>query len=248
MMRLLGIIAATLVPFALLASEGYKLTEEVTVEGGRVIKQSWIDETRAKVVNQAPTGSTETIVDISADKVVMINHFNKSYQVAKLSDFIKFAEGIANGLKQGGFVNPEKLDPKIVFERKGTEKSGSWNAVRYLVKVDGREFYEIWVSPDLKDNPVNGYRKKFAAYLPESLVKYRDLEDKIKDQAAAEGMIVRMIRIPLNKKMPRTDQTVTAVEKVDMTPEVFAIPSDYTDKTIVDASQPQPQAAPQKKN
>ncbi|HOW52126.1 MAG TPA: hypothetical protein PLV42_08820 [bacterium] len=218
------------------AEDGWKVTEEVSVNGSRVIKHSYFNEQYIKVVNQADTGSNETIIDIANDKITLINHFQKSYQVSKLSDYIKFAEGIANGLKNGGYVNPQKIEPKVVFEKKGPEKVGAWDALHYVVKVDGKEYQEIWVAPALKTSPVLEFRKKYAALLPETLVKYRALDEKIKDQAAAEGMIVRMVKIPINKKLPKIDQTMTEVVKFDITPALLTVPKDYLDKTIVQAA------------
>jgi hypothetical protein len=233
-MRKLAFLTALCATALLMAAEnGWKVTEEVSVNGSRVLKHSYFNENYIKVINQADTGSTETIIDIAADKITIINHFQKSYQVSKLSDYIKFAEGIANGLRNGGYVNPQKLEPKMVFEKKGTEQIGAWSAIHYVVKVDGKDYQEIWVAPELKTSPVLEFRKKYAALLPETLVKYRALDEKIKDQAAAEGMIVRMVKVPINKKLPKIDQTMTEVVKFDITPALLTVPKDYTDKTIV---------------
>jgi len=211
---------------------GWKVTEEVLVNGSKVIKHSHFSDHYIKVVNEADTGSTETIIDLQNDKITLVNHFQKSFQVSKLSDYLKFAEGIATGLKSGGYANPEKIEPKIVFEKRGTDTVGPWQTVRSLVKVDGKEYAEIWVAPELKNSPVLEYRKKYAALLPETLVKYRALDEKIREQAAAEGLIVRMIKIPLNKKLPKIDQKMVSLAPVALTPAMLLIPKDYLDKTI----------------
>lgn len=233
MRKLAFLIALCAAALLMAAEEGWKVTEEVTVNGSRVLKQSYFNEQYIKVVNQADTGSNETIIDLANDKITIINHYQKSYQVSKLSDYIKFAEGIASGLRNGGYVNPQKLEPKIVFEKKGTEVVGAWNTLHYVVKVDGKDYQEIWVAPELKTSPVLEFRKKYAALLPETLVKYRALDEKIKDQAAAEGMIVRMVKLPLNKKLPKIDQRMTEMVKFELIPALLTVPKDYTDKTIV---------------
>lgn len=211
---------------------GWKVTEEVLVNGSKVTKHSYFNDHYIKVVNEADTGSAETIIDLQNDKITLINHFQKSFQVSKLSDYLKFAEGIANGLKSGGYANPEKIEPKIVFEKKGTDTVGAWQTVRFLVKVDGKEYAEIWVAPELKNSPVLEYRKKYAALLPETLVKYRALDEKIREQASTEGLLVRMIKTPLNKKLPKVDQKMISVVPMVLTPAMLTIPKDYIDKTI----------------
>lgn len=238
-MRTLAFLAALCATALLMAAENsWKVTEEVSVNGSRVIKTSYLNEQYIKVVNQADTGSTETIIDLANDRITIINHFQKSYQVSKFSEYIKFAEGIASGLKNGGYVNPQKLEPKMTFEKKGTEQVGAWNTIHYIVKVDGKDYQEIWVAPELKTSPVLEFRKKYSAYLPETLVKYRALDEKIKDRVAAEGMIVRMVKIPINKKLPKIDQTMTEVVKFALVPALLTVPKDYTDKTIVAAPVP----------
>ncbi len=214
------------------AEEGWQITEEVVVNGSTVVKRSYLTEQVIKVVNEAPTGSTETIVDLANDTVTIVNHFQKTYQVSKLSDYLKFAEGIANGLKNSGYADPEKLDPKIVFVKKGSEKIGSWDTIRYLVTVDGKEYQEIWVAPALKTSPIIELRKKYAAYLPETLVKYRVLEEKIRDKAEAEGLVIKSTKIPLNKKLPRVEQTLKEISPLVPAPALFTIPKGYTDKTV----------------
>lgn len=211
---------------------GWKVTEEVLVNGSKVTKHSYFNDHYIKVVNEADTGSTETIIDLQNDKITLINHFQKSFQVSKLSDYLKFAEGIANGLKNSGYANPEKVEPKIVFEKKGADVVGPWQAVRSVVKVDGKEYAEIWVASELKTSPVLEYRKKYAALLPETLVKYRAIDEKIREQAATEGLIVRMIKIPLNKKLPKVDQKMISLAPMALTPAMLLIPKDYLDKTI----------------
>ncbi len=223
------VMAATLLAAA---EEGWQITEEVTVNGSTVVKRSYLTDQTIKVVNEAPTGSTETIVDLANDKVTIINHFQKTFQVSKLSDYLKFAENIANGLKNSGYADPEKLDPKIAFVKKGPEKVGGWDTIRYLVTVDGKEYQEIWVAPALKTSPIVELRKKYAAYLPETLVKYRVLEEKIKDKAASEGLIVKSVKIPLNKKLPRVEQTMKDIAPLVLSPTLFAVPKGYADKTI----------------
>jgi len=197
-----------------------------------VTKRSYFNEQIIKVVNEAPTGSTETIVDLVNDKVTIINHFQKTYQISKLSDYIKFAEGIASGLKNGGYADTEKVEPKIVFVKKGPEKVGQWDTLHYMVTVDGKEYQEIWVATELKTSPIVELRKKYATLLPETLVKYRALEEKIKDKAAAEGLIVRSVKIPLNKKLPKVEQTMKEILPFAVTPALISIPKGYTDKTI----------------
>jgi len=229
MLFFLFIMAVSTVVFA---AEGWEVIEEVSVNGSIIIKRSYFDENVIKVVNESPTGSTETIVDLANDKVILINHFQKTYQVSKLSDYIAFAEGMANGLKSGGYVDPEKLNPKIAFVKKGSEKIGAWETTRYLVTVDGKDYQEVWIAPSFKTSPVIQYRKKYASFLPETLVKYRAIEEKIKDKAAEEGLIVKSIKIPLNKKLPKVQQTMKEIKSITITPALLAIPSGYTDKTV----------------
>ncbi len=232
MRSIMAIFFVTATTILAAAEEGWQITEEVAVNGSIVIKRSYLSDQVIKVVNESPTGSTETIVDLAGDKVIIINHFQKTYQISKLSDYLKFAENIASGLKNSGYADPEKLDPKIVFIKKGVEKVDSWDTVHYLVTVDGKEYQEIWIAPALKTSRLIELRKKYAAYLPETLVKYRVLEEKIKDKAASEGLIVKSVKIPLNKKLPRVEQTLKEIAPLVLSPALFAVPKGYTDKTI----------------
>lgn len=232
MARFLILVFTVMATAALCAQESWKISEEVEVDGNKVQKVSYIGTDIMRTVNTAASGQNESIVDLKKDSITMVNHIQKTYQVFKLSEYIKFAQNMADSLKNQGYINPDKVEPKIAYIKKKAELLGKWNSQNYIVKVDGKDAYEIWVAPELKESPVIGFRKKFAAVLPEGLAKYRTIEEKVKDHFDAEGLIVKMIKIPINKKLPKITQTMTAFDKADITPEMLVIPSDYADKTV----------------
>ncbi len=216
--------------FSLSALDGWKTVETVSVDGTTVKKETMVFEDIMKVVNTTKNGGNETIIDLKADKITLINHFDKTYQVIKLSEYIKFAEGMLKELTAQGRINPDKVPPKIEYQKVATESVGQWTGIHYTVLVDGKPYADVWVAPELKDSSLVSFQEKFASLMPSSLTKYRSLDTKIREHLSQEGLIVRQIKHPFVAKLPTVEQTLVSFKKVVRPLQLIVIPQGYTIK------------------
>ena len=216
----------------LLAADIWETREEIDVNGVVAEKNMVISGEMMKVTNTSPNGETETLIDLNADKITIINHKYKSFQTIKLSKYIEFAQQLFNELKEKtGKFDPEKVIPKVTFEKQGNETVEKWNCEVWAVSVDGKLYSQVWVAPDLKNQQVIEFRKKFTAVLPENLTKYRTVDAQIDDKFAEIGTVVRSLKIAQNPKMPVVRTTVKKMVKSDLKKIDLVIPVGYVDKS-----------------
>jgi len=124
---------------SLFAADIWETSEEIDVNGVTAEKNVVISDSMMKVENTSPNGRTETLVDLGADKITIVNHKYKSFQVVKLSKYIEFAQQLFNELKEkSGKFDPEKAIPKVTFEKQGEEVLEKWNCEMWAVSVDGK--------------------------------------------------------------------------------------------------------------
>ena len=217
---------------SLFAAEIWETREEIDVNGMIAEKSVMVSGSVMKVVNASPNGATEDFYDLDADKVTMINHKYKTFQTIKLSELVKFSQQWFNAMsEQKGNVDPEKLLPKVEFEKQGNETVEKWNCEVWTVSVDGRPYSKVWVAPEAKNNQLIEFKKKFAKVLPESLSKYRSVDSKIEDKFVETGMIVRSLKLSRNPKMSDVRTTLKKIGKSDLKKIELVIPSDYVDKS-----------------
>jgi hypothetical protein len=225
---------------SLFAADIWETSEEIDVNGTIAEKNVVISGNIMKVVNTSPNGETETLVDLDADKITIVNHKYKSFQVIKLSKYIEFAQQLFNELKEKtGKFDPEKAIPKVTFEKQGAEKIEKWDCELWAVSVDGKLYSQIWVAPSLKNQQLAEFKKKFAAALPESLTKYRSVDAQIEDKFVEIGTVVRSIRVPQNQKMPAVKTTVKKVAKSNLKKIDLVIPAGYVDKSAPETTNTQ---------
>ncbi|MCK5809073.1 hypothetical protein KAH37_08830 [bacterium] len=229
--RVLLVIGLLLMTFAVNGASGWKTVEEIVINGTKVNKETLVFGDVMKMINKTDKGGNETIIDLSADQITLINHFDKSYQVLKLSKYIEFAEGMLKEMTAQGRINPDKIPPKITYKKGAIESVTLGKSTHYSVAVDGKPYMEVWVAPELKDSSLIGFRDKFAKMLPSDLTKYRSIDAKIRDHLSAEGLIIKQIKTPFNKKLPKSEQTMLSMEKIEMPPKLIVIPDDYVSKT-----------------
>ena len=148
----------------LFAADIWETSEEVDVNGALAEKTVVISDSVMKVVNTSPNGETETLVDLNADKITIINHKYKTFQTFKISKYIEFAQQLFNELKEKqGTIDPEKILPKVAFEKQGNEAVDKWNCEVWNVSVDGKPYSKVWVAPELKNKQLLEFKKKFSS-------------------------------------------------------------------------------------
>ncbi|MBO4698620.1 DUF4412 domain-containing protein [bacterium] len=217
---------------SLLAADIWETREEIDVNGVVAEKNTVISGNMMKVVNTSPNGDTETFIDLAADKITIVNHKYKSFQTIKLSKYMEFAQQLFNELKEKtGKFDPDKVIPKVTFEKQGNEVVEKWNCEIWNVVVDGKPYSKIWVSPELKNQQVIEFKKKFSAMLPENLSKYRTVDAQIDDKFVEIGTVVKSIKLSQNPKMPEVKTTVKKMAKSNLKKIDLVIPSGYADKS-----------------
>ena len=217
---------------SIFAAEIWETREEIDVNGMIAEKSIMVSGSVMKVVNASPNGATEDFYDLDADKVTMINHKYKTFQTIKLSELVKFSQQWFNAMsEQRGNIDPEKLLPKVEFEKQGNETVEKWNCEVWAVSVDGRPYSKVWVVPEAKNNQLIEFKKKFAKVLPESLSKYLSVDSKIEDRFVETGMIVRTLKLSRNPKMSDVRTTLKKIGRSDLKKIELVIPAGYTDKS-----------------
>lgn len=216
---------------ALLSLEqAWVVKEEVKINSKIILRQTIVTKEVLKTIKDSEEGKTETILDLANDKIVIINHSKKEYQKLVLSQYIKFVEQMAEGLRQHSNFKVGELDKNITYHFEGNETVGKWETSRYKVKLNGKESMTVWVAKSLKDSEILTFRKRFDNILPETLSIYKSVDDKIKDHFTNIGMIVKMDKKPYNKQLPKVSETVVDFEKIITTPKTFSIPKTYSNK------------------
>ena len=217
---------------SLFAADIWETREEVDVNGALAEKSMLITDNVMKVINTSPSGDTETFIDLAADKITIINHKYKSFQTIKLSKYIEFAQQLFNELKdKTGKFDPDKVIPKVTFEKQGNEVVEKWNCEIWNVMVDGKPYSKVWVSPELKNQQIIEFRKKFSSTLPENLTKYRTVDAQIEDKFVEIGTVVRSMKFAQNPKMPVVKITVKKMTKSNLKKIDLVIPAGYADKS-----------------
>lgn len=225
---------------SLLAADIWETREEIDVNGVIAEKNTVISGNMMKVVNTSPNGDTETFIDLDADQITIVNHKYKSFQTIKLSKYIEFAQQLFNELKdKTGKFDPEKVIPKVAFEKQGNEAVEKWNCEIWNVVVDGKPYSKVWVAPEMKNRQLAEFKKKFAATLPENLAKYRTVEAQIEDKFVEIGTIVKSVKLSQNPKMPEVKTTVKRMAKSDLKKIEVVIPAGYVDKSAPETGNPQ---------
>lgn len=225
---------------SLLAADIWETREEIDVNGVIAEKNTVISGNMMKVVNTSPNGDTETFIDLDADQITIVNHKYKSFQTIKLSKYIEFAQQLFNELKdKTGKFDPEKVIPKVAFEKQGNEVVEKWNCEIWNVVVDGKPYSKVWVAPEMKNRQLAEFKKKFAATLPENLAKYRTVEAQIEDKFVEIGTIVKSVKLSQNPKMPEVKTTVKRMAKSDLKKIEVVIPAGYVDKSAPETGNPQ---------
>ena len=225
---------------SLLAADIWETREEIDVNGVIAEKNTVISGNMMKVVNTSPNGDTETFIDLDADQITIVNHKYKSFQTIKLSKYIEFAQQLFNELKdKTGKFDPEKVIPKVAFEKQGNEAVEKWNCEIWNVVVDGKPYSKVWVAPEMKNRQLSEFKKKFAATLPENLAKYRTVEAQIEDKFVEIGTVVKSVKLSQNPKMPEVKTTVKKMVKSDLKKIEVVIPAGYVDKSAPETVNPQ---------
>jgi len=218
--------------FSIFASEIWETVEDIVVNDITATKRILASENMAMTVNTTANGENETIIDLAADKITLINHKNKSYQVIKLSEYVRFAEQLAEELKSRGQIDQNKVAPKVTFTSQGSETVGRWNCEVWAVSVDGKPYSRVWVAAELKDSPFIAFRKRFSTIFPESIAKYRNIESVIESNFFDKGMIVKTVKVSASNRMPAITTTLVSLKKSDLKAITFKIPEGYQNKSV----------------
>lgn len=231
--------ALLLFPAMIFCAEVWKSVEEVEVNGTIVTKNIYVAEDIMKTDNISDSGRNETLVELKADKITLINHKTQSFQVIKLSKYIEFAEQLASDIRAQGHIDSDKVIPQVSFEKKGNVKVGDFDCEEWNINVDGKQYSKVFVAPSLKNSPVIKFKKKFAAMMPDSLVKFRSIDAKIEDNFLNIGMVVKSVRTPISKKVPVVTQTIKLIQPVALESISFKVPANYVDKSAPENNETQ---------
>lgn len=224
---------------SLFAADIWETQEEINVNGTVAEKTVVISDSAMKVVNTSPNGETETLVDLNADKITIVNHKYKTFQTFKISKYIEFAQQLFNDLKEKqGTVDPDKVLPKVTFEKQGNETVEKWNCEVWSVIVDGKPYSKVWVTPEMKNKQLLEFKKKFSAILPDNLVKYRTVEAQVEDKFVEIGTVVKSVKLSQNPKMPEVKTTVKKMMRSDLKKIELMLPAGYADKSAPETVQP----------
>ena len=238
-MRKFLFVLTVFVCSSLFASDIWETREEIDVNGMLSEKSMIISDSMMKVINASPNGDTETFIDLAADKITIINHKYKSFQTIKLSEYVKFAQRMFDELKEKtGNFDPDKVLPKVAFEKQGNEVVEKWNCEIWNVVVDGKPYSKVWVAPELKNQQIIEFKKKFSAMLPENLTKYRTVDAQIDEKFLEIGTVVRSVKVAQNPKMPAVKITVKKMVKSDLKKIDLVIPTGYADKSAPQMTSP----------
>ncbi len=243
MRKILFVLATLFVFLSLSAAEIWETREEIDVNGVTAEKSVLISDNVMKVVNTSQSGETETYVDLNADKIIIITHKYKTFQAFRLSKYIEFAKQLFNELKEKtGNIDPEKVLPKVAFEKLANETIEKWNCEVWNVLVDGKPYSKVWVAPELKNKQLIEFKKKFVSAIPENLIKYRSVDAQVEDKFVEIGTVVKSIKFSQNPKMPEVKTTVKKMAKSNLKKIDLVIPAGYADKSAPDMVKPQTQA------
>ena len=239
MKKFLFVLSMVFACSSLFAADIWETQEEINVNGTVAEKTVVISDSAMKVVNTSPNGETETLVDLNADKITIVNHKYKTFQTFKISKYIEFAQQLFNDLKEKqGAVDPDKVLPKVTFEKQGNETVEKWNCEVWSVIVDGKPYSKVWVTPEMKNKQLLEFKKKFTAILPDNLVKYRTVEAQVEDKFVEIGTVVKSVKLSQNPKMPEIKTTVKKMMRSDLKKIELMLPAGYADKSAPEQVQP----------
>lgn len=239
MKKFLFVLSMVFACSSLFAADIWETQEEINVNGTVAEKTVVISDSAMKVVNTSPNGETETLVDLNADKITIVNHKYKTFQTFKISKYIEFAQQLFNDLKEKqGAVDPDKVLPKVTFEKQGNETVEKWNCEVWSVIVDGKPYSKVWVAPEMKNKQLLEFKKKFTAILPDNLVKYRTVEAQVEDKFVEIGTVVKSVKLSQNPKMPEIKTTVKKMMRSDLKKIELMLPAGYADKSAPETVQP----------
>ncbi|MBR4490505.1 DUF4412 domain-containing protein [bacterium] len=239
MKKFLFVLSMVFACSSLFAADIWETQEEINVNGTVAEKTVVISDSAMKVVNTSPNGETETLVDLNADKITIVNHKYKTFQTFKISKYIEFAQQLFNDLKEKqGAVDPDKVLPKVTFEKQGNETVEKWNCEVWSVIVDGKPYSKVWVTPEMKNKQLLEFKKKFTAILPDNLVKYRTVEAQVEDKFVEIGTVVKSVKLSQNPKMPEVKTTVKKMMRSDLKKIELMLPAGYADKSAPETVQP----------
>ncbi len=239
MKKFLFVLSMVFACSSLFAADIWETQEEINVNGTVAEKTVVISDSAMKVVNTSPNGETETLVDLNADKITIVNHKYKTFQTFKISKYIEFAQQLFNDLKEKqGAVDPDKVLPKVTFEKQGNETVEKWNCEVWSVIVDGKPYSKVWVTPEMKNKQLLEFKKKFTAILPDNLVKYRTVEAQVEDKFVEIGTVVKSVKLSQNPKMPEIKTTVKKMMRSDLKKIELMLPAGYADKSAPETVQP----------
>ncbi len=219
-MRIFTFFTAIILCQALLAGSGWKVEELVEVNGMKVKKTSYLDNDVIRVVDRSEKAGHEMEIDLKNNSITTVNHVKRGFQKRNLEHYLGFLARMTESL------GAKRTENVTFHKEKGSETVGSWKSVPYLVRIDGRDFMKVWVAEAGKLGELVALRERFASLIPAHLLKYRSVEDKIRDRFNKLGIIVKMHRYS-RRKLPPVTQTLISVEEVKTERHRLVIPKDY---------------------
>ncbi len=207
----------------------WKIVEKQEMSGVKVVKTSYFNEKSMKLIKESDGKKIAHVIDLQKEQIVLLDYNSKEYQTVDLNKYIKMASDMASAYESQGYLNKSKADRDIEYIKGETEKSENGELVQYTVMVDGKKHQDLWIDVSMKNSPVLLFREKFRDYLPASLMKYRSLESKIRDNFTGKGMIMKAVSHPPDEKLSTVTRKIDSVKPIPFSADIFTVPEDFAE-------------------
>ena len=203
----------------------------------------------------------KSIIDLNTMQLTMVNENDETYWQGTLKEFSEETARIVNEAQEKALASvPEayrdqmksmmgmgksgKPAGKAVLEKAGSEKINNYNSDKYLLKVGGKVYQELWVSDELPFWPeMSKYTKKISE---EELQHFGENEmlDELKLDFPAEYFllnrdyytvknIIKMENPMMGGSMTFADEIVN-VENKSLDENLFTVPAGYKKTDLKD--------------
>lgn len=181
--------------------------ENFTVKSSQEMFSNMEGKSRVEFIMDAPFIGLQTTSMVTNEKVpnqvIMLNHKNKKYSIVESKEEKK----------------PKKED-SFIIEKVGTETINGRKCIHgRAINEKTKEIFVFWTSRD-----IDGYQKMVDLYAKNKQTGSNNMWAQMR-AADCDGYIVKMI-VPMGKQ-GSSIMELEVLEKVDINPAFFEVPSDY---------------------
>lgn len=229
MKRILMLLIIAVPVFVFAEKTVWKIVEKHEMSGVTVKKTSYFNEKSMKLLKESDGKKIAHVIDLEKEQIILLDYNSKEYQTVDLNKYIKMASDMASAYESQGYLNKSKTNRDIEYIKGETEKFEKGELVKYTVMVDGEKHQDLWIDVSMKNSPVLLFREKFRDYLPASLMKYRSLESKIRDNFTGKGMIMKAVSHPPDEKLSTVTREIDFVKPIPFSADIFTIPENFSE-------------------